>query len=100
MAGKKGKLRSRQVSPGRDSRDWRSWAPIVGIIIATIGLYFTYASLRPYVLSESAFWRNDFNEAVVEFSNSGKLPAYEHQTQIHFVATTDKSANFKLDWDH
>jgi hypothetical protein len=55
---------------------------------------------RPYVLSESAFWRGGTSEAVVLFRNSGKSPAIQNETQIHFMATTDGSDSFRLDWDH
>ena len=55
---------------------------------------------RPYVLSESAFWRGGTSEAVVMFRNSGKSPAIRNETQIHFMATTDGSDSFRLDWEH
>jgi hypothetical protein len=57
-------------------------------------------SERPYVLSESAFWRNGTSEAVVLIRNSGKSPAMKNETQIHFMATTDRSDSFRLDWGH
>jgi hypothetical protein len=57
-------------------------------------------SERPYVLSESAFWRNGTSEAVVFIKNSGKTPAMRNETQIHFMATTDRSDSFRLDWGH
>jgi hypothetical protein len=41
-------------------------------------------SERPYVLPETAFWRNGHTEAVVIFKNSGSSPAYHNRTQIHF----------------
>jgi hypothetical protein len=61
---------------------------------------FWDSSQRPYVLTETAFWRNGLTEAVVQFKNSGSAPAYHNRTQIHFFATTDRNDSQKLDWDH
>lgn len=55
---------------------------------------------RPYVFPVTAFWRNGLTEAVVQFKNSGNGPAYHNRTQIHFFATTERSDNQELDWDH
>ena len=32
--------------------------------------------------------------------DSGKSPAVKNETQIHFMATTDRSESFRLDWEH
>lgn len=55
---------------------------------------------RPYVFPVTAFWRNDLNEAVVQFQNSGSSPSYHNRTQIEFFATSSISEDQRLDWEH
>jgi hypothetical protein len=73
---------------------------VAGTLLAWLYPDFWKNSQRPYVLSETAFWRNGLAEAVVQFKNSGSVPAYHNRTQIHFYGTTERSDNQKLDWDH
>jgi hypothetical protein len=73
---------------------------IVGTALAWLFPDFWNGSQRPYVLPETAFWRNGLTEAVVQFKNSGNVPAYHNRTQIHFFATTERSDNQRLDWNH
>ena len=93
------------------SPKWQTVVMIVSLLLNALMAVITYRqygvardamerSERPYVLSESAFWRNGTSEALVLFKNSGKSPAIKNETQIHFMATTDRSDSFRLDWGH
>ncbi len=71
---------------------------VLGIAVWFLGTPKLSSTGRPYVLPVAAFWRNDLNEAVVQFKNSGNSPAYHNRTQIEFFATTLKSEDQQLDW--
>jgi hypothetical protein len=73
---------------------------VVAITLISVDHFATASPSHPAVFPVTAFWRNGLAEAVVQFKNTGPDPAYHNRTQIGFFATTEKSDNQKLDWDH